>query len=147
MTETFTDAEIGTLRRGAIGAGLLVSLGDRGFFDSLREGDALAKHLREACGAPESSIVRRVAEGHGTGLRVTTSLGEVESSTLNALRASVQLLQSKAPAELETYRAFVLDVVHSVAAAAPGGDEAEGAATSKIEAALSEGREPSATRL
>jgi hypothetical protein len=147
MTETFTDAEIGALRRGAIGASLLVSLGDRGVFDRLREADALAKHVSQARGASESSIIRRVAEGHGTGLGVAISLDEVESTTLNALRASVQLLESKAPTELEAYRAFVLDLVHSVAAALPGGDEAESAAIFKIEAALNEGRKRSVGRL
>jgi hypothetical protein len=83
--------------------------------------------------------LRRIAEGHGTGFGVTASSDEVESGTLEALRSSVQLLQSKAPDELEAYRAFVLDVARSVAAAAPGGDEAEAGTIAKIEGALGAG--------
>lgn len=139
MTEILNDGEIETLRRGAMGAGLLVSVSDRGFFDSFKEAGALAKHVAAARGNSESTVVRRVAEGHGTGFGVTTSPGEVESGTLDALRSSVRLLQSKAPDQLEAYRAFVLDVARSVAAAAPGGDEAEGGAIAKIEGALGDG--------
>ena len=136
MTEIFDDSEIETLRRGATGAGLLVSLSDRGFFDSFKEAGALAKHVAAAHANSESALLRRVAEGRGTGFGVTASADEVESGTLDALRSSVQLLQSKAPDELEAYRAFVLDVARSVAAAAPGGDEAEGEVIAKIEGAL-----------
>jgi hypothetical protein len=80
--------------------------------------------------------VRTVAEGRGVGFGVTSSPTEIESGTLDALRSSVELLQSKAPAELEAYRAFVLDLARSVAAAAPGGDEAEAGTIAKIESAL-----------
>ena len=139
MTEIFSDDEIETMRRGATGAGLLVSISDRGFFDSFKEAGALAKHVAAARGNSESELLRRVAEGRGTGFGVTTPPAEVESGTLDALRSSVQLLQSKAPDELEAYRAFVLDVARSVAAAAPGGDEAEGGAIAKIEGALGVG--------
>jgi hypothetical protein len=52
------------------------------------------------------------------------------------------LLQAKAPGELEAYRAFVLDLARSVAAAAHGGDEAEAAAIAKIEDALGSAGEP-----
>jgi hypothetical protein len=48
----------------------------------------------------------------------------------------VQLLQSKAPDELEAYRSFVLELARSVAAAAPGGDQAEAGSIAKIESAL-----------
>jgi len=139
MTEIFDDTEIETLRRGATGAGLLVSLSDRGFFDSFKEAGALAKHVAAARGNSDSALLRRIAEGHGTGFGVTASSDEVESGTLEALRSSVQLLQSKAPNELEAYRAFVLDVARSVAAAAPGGDEAEAGTIAKIEGALGGG--------
>jgi hypothetical protein len=56
----------------------------------------------------------------------------------------VKLLQAKAPDELDAYRSFVLDLARSVAAAAPGGDEAEAGAVAKIEAALNEGASPNA---
>ncbi len=136
LTDGLTDDEIETLRKGAMGAGLLVSVSDRGFFDTFKETGALAKHVTAAHANSDSAIVRRVAEGHKTGFGVTSSADEIESGTLEALRSSVQVLQAKAPGELEAYRSFVLDLARSVAAAAPGGDEAEGGAIAKIEGAL-----------
>ena len=56
----------------------------------------------------------------------------------------MELLQAKAPDELAAYRCFVLDLAHSVAAAANGGDEAESAAIAKIEGALDSGAAPAA---
>lgn len=131
-----SDTEIETLHKGALGAGLLVSVSDRGFFDSFKEAGALAKHVAAAHEKSDSELVRRVAQGHGTGFGVTTPPAEIEAGTLAALRSSVQLLQAKAPAELEAYRAFVLELARSVAAAAPGGDEAEAGTIAKIEGAL-----------
>jgi hypothetical protein len=136
MSELLSDSEIETLHRGALGAGLLVAVSDRGFFDTFKEAGTLAKHVAAARGSSDSAVVRRVAEGRGTGFGVTTPPGEIESGTLEALRSSVQLLQSKAPDELEAYRRFVLDLARSVAAAAPGGDAAESGAIAKIEGAL-----------
>jgi hypothetical protein len=138
MSETFTDDEIETLHKGAMGAGLLVSVSDRGFFDSFKEASALAKHVAAARSTSESPVIKRVAEGHGTGFGVTAHPDKIEAETLEALRSSVQLLQSKAPEELDAYRAFVLALARSVAAAAPGGDETEAGTIAKIEAALAE---------
>jgi hypothetical protein len=136
MSATFTDDEIETLHKGAMGAGLLVSVSDRGFFDSFKEAGALAKHVAAARSSSESPVVKQVAEGHGTGFGVTAHPDKIEAETVDALHSSVQLLQSKAPDELDAYRAFVLALARSVAAAAPGGDEAEAGTIAKIEAAL-----------
>jgi hypothetical protein len=136
MSEPLSDTEIETLHKGALGAGLLVSVSDRGFFDSFKEAGALAKHVAAAHEKSDSELVRRVAQGHGTGFGVTTPPAEIESGTLEALRSSVQLLQSKAPDELEAYRTFVLELARSVSAAASGGDDTEAATIAKIEAAL-----------
>ena len=139
MSDTFSESEIETLRKGAMGAGLLVSVSDRGFFDSFKEAGVLAKHVAAARGSSESAVVKQVAGGHGTGFGVTSSAAEIESGTLDALRSAVALLEAKAPDELEAYRTFVLDLARSVAAAAPGGDATETDAVAKIEAALTSG--------
>jgi hypothetical protein len=139
----FTDQEWETLEKGVTGAGLLVSLSDRGFFDTFKEAGALSKHVANARASSDSALIKQVAEGHGTGFGVTTPIDKVENGTLEALRASVQLLSAKAPEELEAYRSFVLSLARSVAAAAPGGDEAEAAAIAKIEPALA-GSDPNA---
>ena len=145
MSETLNDSEIETLRKGAMGAGLLVSVSDRGFFDTFKEAGALAKHVAAARGSSESTLVKRLAEGRGTGFGVTTPPSEIESGTLEALRSSLRLLETKAPAEVDAYRSFVLDLARSVAAAAPGGDEAEAGTIAKIEAALSDQAPESST--
>jgi hypothetical protein len=136
VSETLTETDVETLRKGALGAGLLVSVSDRGFFDTFKEAGTLAKHVAAARGNSQSAVVRQVAEGRGVGFGVTTPPAEIESGTLDSLRSSVQLLQSKAPDELEAYRSFVLELVRSVAAAAPGGDQAEAGSIAKIESAL-----------
>ena len=83
---TLSETEIETLRKGAMGAGLLVAVSDRGFFDTFKEAGALAKHLAAARGNSESPLVRRLAEGRA-GFGLTSSPAEIESETLDALRS------------------------------------------------------------
>ena len=96
----------------------------------------MAKHLAAAKSGSDSPLVRELSEGRGTGFGVTSSPAEVEAETVAALESSVELLRSKAPDQLESYRSFVLDLVSSVSSAAEGGEEVEAAAIAKIEAAL-----------
>ena len=147
MNATLSATEIETLRKGAMGAGLLVSVSDRGFFDTFKEAGRLARHVAAARGNSQSAVVRQVAEGGGLGFGVTSRPDEIEAGTLEALRSSVTMLEEKAPEELEPYRNFVLDLARSVASAAPGGDAAEATTVSKIEAALgpAEAREQQAS--
>jgi hypothetical protein len=131
----FTEEEWEQLRKGATGAGLLVSVSDRGLFDSFKEASSLAKHLVGAR-KDESQLVRELAEGRPTGFGLTASPDEVENETIGALQESVATLGAKAPDELENYRAFVLDLAESAGKAAGGGDQAEAAAVEKVRAAL-----------
>jgi hypothetical protein len=132
----FTEQEWDQLRKGATGAGLLVSVSDRSFFDSFKEAGSLAKHL--AGGRSGSSeLIRELAGERGMGYGVTSSPQEVESEALEALRSAVATLETKAPDEVEAYRSFVLDLAEGVGKAAGGGDQAEAAAVEKIRSALS----------
>ena len=132
----FTEQEWETLHKGVTGAGLLVSVSDRSFFDSFKEAGALAKHLAGARKDSSSQLVRELAETRGTGFGVRSSPAEIESETLEALRSAVATLESKAPDEVEAYKSFVLDVAQSVGEAAEGGGEAEGAVVEKIRSVL-----------
>lgn len=132
----FSDDEWEAMHRGVTGAGLLVSVSDRGFFDSFKEAGALAKHLVGARKSGSSEVVRELAETRGAGFGITTSPGEAETETLAALRAAVATLEAKAPEEVDAYRTFVVEVAQSVARAAEGGGEAESAALEKIRSAL-----------
>jgi hypothetical protein len=132
----FDETEIETLRKGATGAGLLVAVSDRGFFDTFKEAGAMAKHMQAARGNADSPLIRRLAEGRGTGFGLTDSPQEVEQETLAALGSAGELLRSKAPGELDAYRTFVIELARSVSSAAGGGDEAETAAIEKVRTAL-----------
>ena len=132
------EAELETLRKGARGAGLLVALSDRGFFDTFKEAGALAKHLAEAKKASDSPLIREVAEGAGTKFGMTDSSDEIERETVEALREGTRILQEKAPEAVDEYRHFVLELARSVSSAAGGGDEAEAAAIAKLEAAFAQ---------
>ena len=135
----FTDQEWETLEKGVTGAGLLVSLSDRGFFDTFKEAGALAKHLVEARKSGSSELVRELAQGRPSGFGLTAPPHEIESGTLDSLRGAVSTLEQKAPDEVEAYRAFVREVAQSVADAAGGGEASESEAIGKIEAALAGG--------
>lgn len=131
----FTEQEWEDLRKGATGAGLLVSVSDRSFFDTFKEASSLAKHLKGARDS-DSQLVRELAAEGGTGFGAVASPSEVQGGTFESLAAAVATLRAKAPDEVESYRAFVLDLAGSVGKAAGGGDEAEAATIEKIEAAL-----------
>jgi hypothetical protein len=132
----YTDQEWDTLQKAVTGAGLLVSVSDRGFFDTFKEAGALAKHLAGARENHDSELVREVSETKGTGFGLTSSPSEVERETLEALPAAVTIVRAKAPDELDAYRSFVLDVAESVAEAAKGVGAGEAGAIEKIRTAL-----------
>jgi hypothetical protein len=132
----FSEQEWEQLRKGVTGAGLYVSLADRSFFDTFKEAGALAKHLGEARRGNDSQLIRELAETKGSGFGLTAKPGEIESGTLDSLRAAVATLEQKAPDEVDAYRSFVAEVAKSVSKAAGGGDEPESEAIAKIETAL-----------
>ena len=135
----FTEQEWEALHKGVTGAGLLVAVADRGFFDAFKEAGALARHLAGARQESGSEVVRELAQERGTGFGFGSSPDEVESEALASLRAAMTTLESKAPDEVDDYRRFVLDVAESVAQAAGGGETAEGRALEKIRSALETG--------
>jgi hypothetical protein len=134
--DDFTEQEWETMQKGVTGAGLLVSLADRGFFDTFKEVGALSKYLKEAREKSSSELVRQLAEVRGTGFGLTASPDEVESKTNEALRASMATLKAKAPDEAEAYSKFVVDVATAVGDAAEDIDVKETGAIDKIKAAL-----------
>jgi hypothetical protein len=134
----FSEQEWETLQKGVTGAGLLVSVSDKSFFDTFKEAGALAKHMSEARESHDSDLVRELAAIKGSGFGLTSKPDEVERETLDAERSAVALLREKAPDDLEAYRSFVLDVAQSVAEAAKGVGAVETGAIEKIRTALDE---------
>ena len=132
----FTDDEWKAMESGITGAGMFVASVDRGFFDSFKEANALAKHLRAAHEQSESPLIRELASGHDRPFGVTASPEEIEQSTVDALQQGVAALQAKSPADLPAYKALVLDVAESVAAAAKDVSAQENQAVERVRSAL-----------
>jgi len=132
----FTEEEWETLQKGVTGAGFWMTIADRGFFDTFKEAGAMAKHLGAARQNASSTLVRDLGETKGTGFGWKSSPEEIEGETIAALGQAVQILEAKAPDEVDAYRAFVLEVAESVGAAAEGGETAEAGTLEKVKAAL-----------
>ena len=64
------------------GAGLLVSVSDRSFFDTFKEASSLAKHVKGARDS-DSQLVRELASEGGTGFGMVASPNEVQGGTLS----------------------------------------------------------------
>jgi hypothetical protein len=132
----FSDQEWKAMQEGIAGAGMFVALVDRGFFDSFKEANALAKHLRDAHEHSDSVLVRDLATGHDRPFGATASPEEIEQSTVGALEQAVEVLKAKSPDDLPAYRQLVLEVAESVAEAAKGVSPQESKALESIRAAL-----------
>lgn len=131
----FTEQEWDQLRKGATGAGLLVSVSDKSFFDSFKEAGSLAKHLAGGRSG-ESELIRELSSERGTGFGLTSSPQAIESETLEALQSAIGTLKAKAPEDVEAYKTFVLELAENVGKAAGGGDDAEATTVEKIRSAL-----------
>jgi hypothetical protein len=132
----FTDEEWKAMQEGITGAGLFVALVDRGFFDSFKEANALAHHLRDAHEHNDSVLVRDLATGHERPFGMSSSPDEVEQSTVATIKQAVALLEAKSPEDLPAYRQLVLEVAQSVAEAAKGVSPEENQALDHVRAAL-----------
>ena len=132
----FTDEEWTSLQKGITGAGMLVSVGHKDFTDSFGEASAMAKELVAKRKEGATELLRELAATRGTGFGFVAAPGEVEQGTLTALGEAVTILSTKAPDEVEPYKALVLDVAQTVAEAKGGVREEETAAIEKLRAAL-----------
>ena len=132
----FTEPEWEAMQKGISGAGVLIAISDRGFFDTFKEASALAKHLAAAHAQSDSELVRELASVHGNPFGMTASPQEVEQGTVDSLHAAVAALEAKAPGDLPAYRKLVLDVAQSVAEAAKGVAPSESGALETVKAAV-----------
>jgi hypothetical protein len=132
----FSDQEWKAMQEGITGAGMFVALVDRGFFDSFKEANALAHHLRDAHEHSDSVLVRDLAAGHDRPFGASASPEEIERSTTDALEQAVEVLKAKSPEDLPAYRQLVTEVAESVAKAAKGVSPQENKALDSIRAAL-----------
>ena len=131
----FSDAEWLALRKGSVGAGLLVSVSDRDFTDSFGEASALAKFLADHRLTGATQLVRDLAH-EGTPFGVTTPPDRVRDETMASIRSSMALLAEKSPDDVEAYRQFVVDIANAVANAKSGTSQVEGTMIEQIREAL-----------
>lgn len=124
------------MQEGITGAGMFVALVDRGFFDSFKEANALARHMRDAHEHSDSALIRELATGHERPFGMTASPEEVEQSTVATLSQALAALEAKSPEDLPAYRNLVTEVAESVAEAAKGVSPQENLALDRIRAAL-----------
>ena len=134
----FTEQEWETLEKGITGAGLLVAVSDRGFFDTFGEASTMAKHLA-AGKQSDSDLVRDLGDTRAHGFSMRSSPQELEQQTIDGIRSATALIEQKSPTDLDAYKAFVLDIAQSVAEAKKGVAPGEEASLGKIKDALGTG--------
>jgi hypothetical protein len=132
----FTQEEWEAMQNGITGAGVLVAISDRRFFDTFKEASAIAKHLSEAHAKSDNPLVRELADTHGNPFGMTASPAEVEKGTINSLHAAVAALEAKSPDDVPAYKQLVIDIAGAVAEAAKGVAPSESGALNTIRAAL-----------
>ena len=135
----FTEQEWEQLQRGALGAGMLVSISDPGFLETFKEAGAVGRHFAEAKKAGGTGLIGELAQSPPSGFGFGMRPQQLEEETLEALRGAAAALGAKAPDERPAYREFVLGVAESVANAADGVDPNETGAMDKIRSALGGG--------
>jgi hypothetical protein len=132
----FTEDEWNTLHRGLTGAGMLVSISERGFTSTFKETGAMAKFLATQSQEGASQLSRELAGTHGSGWKVSSSPDELKAGALAALRSSVEILTTKDPEDIADYRELVLALAQRVSDAAPEGADVEEDAIDAIRSAL-----------
>jgi len=134
--QDFTETEWATLQKGITGSGMLVSLSDRDFTDSFGEAGAMGKYLSGQQLTGATDLIRELAKVRGTGFGLTTPPDRLRNETIAAVTASVELLGTNSPDDVEPYRALVLGLAAAVADAKSGTSAIETAAIEQIKAAL-----------
>jgi hypothetical protein len=143
----FTPDEWATLQRALLGAPLLVAVADGGRSDLLRELERLRDRLEDVSRGHGSQLVQELADVSGahTGFSAGMTRAEVEGPALQALRVAADLLQYRAPDEVDSFKAFVLELAADVAGAArshlfglagPRVSDAEASVVDRIRAAM-----------
>lgn len=131
MQEPLTAEEKSTLKTAAYGAVFLVSNADPGVLAMIKESFAASSALAESIG-----LVKEALTTGGLPDLPRDAPDEVEAATLPALRRSVQILQAKAPQEVDHYRSTVIMAADRVAGASEGVSSGEAAMVAKVKEAL-----------
>src|SRR3954452_2846428 len=96
----FSDEEWEALQKGVTGAGMLGSLADRDFTDSFGEAKALAKVVGDQRNTSESARIRDIAAAHKSAFGFGTNPQELETGTVESLKAARAAIGAKAPEDV-----------------------------------------------
>ncbi len=113
----FTSDQWMTMRRAMIAAGVVVSMSEGGGDDMLSEVFAITQHLRGARLGHANQLVRELANmsAFQSGLRPGMKRADYERPALEAIRAAVAAVQARAPADLEAFRTFLVELAEVAA--------------------------------
>jgi hypothetical protein len=134
----FTTDEWHTLQWAVTDAMMLVSLADRGFWDTFKEAGAAAKFMAAAKKSSSSPLVHDLAGDIklGRDRAVTDDIDEMVGEVTARVRQAAETVAAKAPTDLEAFKAFVLGIAQATAEATKGVDAHEAQAIEKLRAAL-----------
>ncbi|WP_117212910.1 hypothetical protein [Allorhizocola rhizosphaerae] len=128
---TYTEQEIDTIRQAAFGAMTLVSAADPGFFAMFKESMAGAKALASASGE-----LQTVFKSGGLPPMPKGGKDEMKATVLGALQQSTQIIQTKAPQDLEPFKQVIAAACDQVASASDGVKPEEQQAINEVKSAI-----------
>src|SRR5215472_15000664 len=113
----FTPDEWVTMRRAMTSAGYIVALSEGGGAEMLSEILAVTQRLSGAGRTHPNQLVRELAGmAHvQTGMRPGMKRSEYEEQSLAAIRTAAAVVAKKAPADLQAFRAFVIELADAAA--------------------------------
>jgi hypothetical protein len=115
-----------------------LTMADPGFWDMFKEANAAAHYIAGTRQTSESALVRELA-GEIKPRRdkeVTGDPTDMSGEVVDRVTEAVKIVSSKAPEDVEAFKAFIIGVAKATAEAAKGTGPTEAQAISKLEAAL-----------
>lgn len=131
MTQPLTEEERATLKGAVFGAVFLVSNAEPGALSMIKESVAASDAF-----AGTTGLVRELLTTGGLPRLPGGAPADVPAAVLPALRRSVEILRSKAPGEVASFRSAVLKAIEEVARAHDGISPNEAAMMATVRAAL-----------
>ncbi len=134
----FTEEQWQVLQWAVAGAMTLVSMSDKGFWDTFKEAGGAAKVVAAAKTGSDSELVRDLASDLkiGRDKEATANPADMASGVSERIGEAVALVAEKAPEDLAAFKALITAIAEATAEAADGVAPTETDALDKIKAAL-----------
>lgn len=134
----FTEEQWQVLQWAVAGAMTLVSMSDKGFWDTFKEASGAAKVVAAAKTGSDSELVRDLASDLkiGRDKEATANPADMAGGVSERIGEAVALVTEKAPEDLDAFKALILDIAEATAEAADGVAPTETDALDRIKEAL-----------